>query len=315
MEHIRFNAELSFDEMVVLSKDILGAEGKLVARIGTVPLAAVIGVSDGRNVASNTLCFVERAPKQENIERLKQALVITNSATSSALDGCSMLIVADPRALYIDVINLISAASGFTCFTSQVSDVPFIHPDADIHSQAVIEDGVYIGAGSRISAGCVIKRGTYLGANVTIRENTVIGCDGIALYKALDGRVLRFPHLAGVIIEEGVEIGASCVLPRGVLTSSRIGSETVIGNLSNLGHAVQIGKKVWMSVGCLIGGNTSIGGGTTLGLGVSVRDNLRIGENCSLGMGSVVVKDLPDNSPVFGNPARRLPDVNAGPDR
>lgn len=315
MEHIKFNTALSFDELVGLSKEILGPGGKLAARTSTLPVGMVVGVSDGRMAAPHTLCFVERVPNQDSIERLKQAMVITNSATASALDGCMILIVDDPRALFIDLINHISGAPGFSSFTSQVVDAPFIHPDAEIHPHAVIEEGVYLGAGTKISAGSVIKRGTYIGANVTIRENTVIGCDGIALYKALDGRVLRFPHLASVIIEDGVEIGASCVLPRGVMTSSRIGSDTVVGNLSNLGHAVQIGRKVWMSVGCLIGGNTMIGEGSTLGLGVSVRDNLRIGKNCSIGMGSVVVKDLPDDSPVFGNPARKLPDVNAGPDR
>lgn len=315
MEHIRFNSPLSFDELVVLSKGILGQEEKLVARTGTVTLGEVIGASDGRRAAPSTLCFVERAPTPENFERLRQAFVITNSATTTSLDGCTLLIADDPRALFIDLLNRISVAPGFSCFTSQIADAPFIHPDAEIHPQAVIEEGVYIGAGTRISAGCTIKRGTHLGDNVILRENTVVGCNGIALYKALDGRVLRFPHLAGVIIEGGVEIGASCVLSRGVMTSTRIGSETVIGNLSNLGHAVQIGRKVWMSVGCLIGGNTTIGVGSTLGLGVSVRDNLHIGNNCSIGMGSVVVKDLPDDSPVFGNPARRLQDVNAGPER
>jgi UDP-3-O-[3-hydroxymyristoyl] glucosamine N-acyltransferase len=315
MEHIKFNTAISLKDIVELAKAILGSTGNLEEKAGTHPSETIAGVSDGRNAAKNTLCFVERPPCQKIIAQLQQSLVITTRETSAALDGCSMLIVADPRALFIDLINRISAASGFCCFSSLIDNLPGIHPEANIHPHAVIEEGVFIGAGTMIAAGCVIKRGTHIGGNVTIRENTVIGCDGIALYKTQDDRVLRFPHLAGVIIEDGVEIGASCVLPRGVMSSSRIGSKTVIGNLSNLGHAVQIGAKVWMSVGCLIGGNTVIGEGSTLGLGVSVRDNLRLGNNCSVGMGSVVVKDLPEACSVFGNPARQLPDVKSGPAR
>lgn len=315
MEYIKFNTKASVASLVDLAKAILGSTGNLEEKTGPHPLDIIVGVSDGRSAAENTLCFVERFPNQDTLLRLKGSLVITNHETSASLTGCSMLIVSDPRALFIDLINHISSASGFYCFSSLVNDVPGVHPEANIHPHAVIEEGVFIGANTIIAAGCVIKRGTHIGRNVTIRENTVIGCDGIALYKTLDNRILRFPHLAGVIIEDEVEIGASCVLPRGVLSSSRVGSETVIGNLSNLGHAVQIGAKVWMSVGCLIGGNTTIGIGCTLGLGVSVRDNLRLGSNCSIGMGSVVVKDLPEASSVFGNPARQLPDVKSGPTR
>jgi len=315
MEHIKFSSPIPLCELAELSKKLLGSGKKLEERTGANSPKTVIGVSDGRYAAAQTLCFVDREPNHEAIELLKEAFVITNQEFALVLEGCSMFIADDPRALFIDLLNQILITSGFSCFTSQIDAFPCIHPNATIHPNAVIEEGVFIGEGSSIAAGCVIKRGTYVGRNVTIRENTVIGCDGIALYKTLDERVLRFPHLAGVIIEDGVEIGALCVLPRGVMWSSRIGHETVIGNLSNLGHAVQIGTKVWMSVGCLIGGNSAIGDGSSLGLGVSVRDNLHIGKNCSIGMGSVVIKNLPDDSSVFGNPAKRLPHVKAGPQR
>ena len=315
MEFSLFNTPLKTEDLVSLSMDLLRQKGELVVRTGDQQLGAIVGVSDGRKVAINTLCFLEGPTTLENLERLKQALIIANPTASSFLNGCSHLIVADPRALYIDLLNRISVVPGFSCFTSLIADIPFIHPSAEIHPSAVIEEGVYIGSDTRVSAGCVIKRGTHLGVNVTIRENTVIGCDGIALYKTMDGRVLHFPHLAGVIVGDGVEIGASCVVPRGVMCATQIGDDAVIGNLCNLGHSVRIGRKVWMSVGCLIGGNTTIGELSTLGLGVCVRDNLHMGKNCSVGMGSVLVKDLPDNSSAFGNPARRLPGVNAGPNR
>jgi len=315
MEHIKFNTAISVANLVSLVKTILGSASKLTEKVEISEASVIIGVSDGRNPVANTLCYVERPPNQESIAQLKSCLVISNQEISAALDDCTMLIVNDPRALFIDLINCLSVAFNFSCFTSLINELPCVHSEADIHPSAVIEDGVFIGSGTKVAAGCVIKCGTYIGRNVIIRENTVIGCDGIALYKTLDHRVLRFPHLAGVIIEDNVEIGASCVLPRGVLNSSRIGRDSVIGNLSNLGHAVQIGAKVWMSVGCLIGGNTTIDEGCSLGLGVSVRDNLHLGKNCSIGMGTVVVKNLPDSSSVFGNPARQLPNIKSGPTR
>ncbi len=315
MEHIKFNSPIPLCELGASAKKLPGSNQKLEGWVGINSSELVIGISNGQEAAPKTLCFVDKMPTHEAIRNLQEAFVITNQEIALALEGCSMLIVDDPRALFIDLLNQLLVIPGFSCFTSRVDVNPFIHPHANIHPNAVIEEGVYIGEGTTIASGCVIKRGTYIGCNVIIRENTVIGCDGIALNEALDGRMLRFPHLAGVIIEDNVAIGASCVLPRGITTCSRIGRETVIGNLSNLGHFVDIGANVWMSSGCVIGGGTSIGDGSSLGLGVSVRDKLRIGKNCSVGMGSVVIKDIPDDSSVFGNPAKRLPRVKVGPGR
>jgi UDP-3-O-[3-hydroxymyristoyl] glucosamine N-acyltransferase len=315
MEFVKFRTAFSLDQIVALAGKLIGRDALWETQIANNPARSVLGVTNGRNAAPDALCFVEKQPDPDSLLRLQSAVVITNRQTAPLLSGCTLIITDDPRALFIDCIEQIRRDQGFADFTSLIDAAPGIHPHANIHPGAIIEDGVRIGAATYIAAGCVIKQGSCIGDHVIVRENTVIGTDGIALYKANDGRMLRFPHLAGVLIEDNVEIGASCVISRGVLNSTKVGKDSVIGNLSNLGHAAQIGAKVWMSVGCMIGGNSSIGDRTSLGLGVFLRDNIKVGNDCSIGMGSVVVNDLPDHHSVFGNPARRLPEVKAGPDR
>lgn len=314
MEYIKFKKELQLSDIIAIVNEIMGENKPLSIKVKKTS-TTIIGISDGRYAAQQTLCFLEQATQQKNLQQLTNSIIISNSDTAQTLEHHSIIIVDDPRALFIDLLNQLKKSPGFHYFTSLLDGTADIHAEADIHPQATIEDNVFIGKNSKIAAGCVIKQGTRIGANVIIRENTVIGCDGITLYKANDDRILRFPHIAGVSIADEVEIGASCVLPRGVIHSSFIGHKSVIGNLSNIGHSVHLGNDVWLAVGCLIGGNTHIGDKSTLGLGVNIRDNLRIGNNCSIGMGSVVVSNAADGISLFGNPAKKMRTIKAGPSR
>jgi acetyltransferase-like isoleucine patch superfamily enzyme len=50
--------------------------------------------------------------------------------------------------------------------------------------------------------------------------------------------------------------------------------------------------------------DTYIGENTFIGAGAIVMPGVRIGRECIIGSGSVVTKDIPDNSMAVGNPAR-----------
>lgn len=274
------------------------------------------GLSDGRFAEADTLCFIDRVPKEKNNNGLNKALVITTKELHTYFPTAHAVYTKDPRALFIYLLELFDKAKVCSAFTSKIPlHTRTIDPKATIDVGATIEEGVSIGAGSVIASGCVIKRGTVIGENCIVRENCVIGCNGIALYKSTLGETLRFPHLAGIKIGDNVELGASTVIVRGTLTNTVIKDDTVIGNLCNIGHSVKIGKKVWMSVGTLIGGNCTLGNHTTIGLGARIRDNLKIGENVSIGMGSVVTKNIPSDISVFGNPAKHLHGLSTGPKR
>src|SRR3546814_704210 len=147
-----------------------------------------------------------------------------------------------------------------------------ISEQAEIGEGTQIHPEVRIDAGARIGSNCVIERGVWIKHNATIEHGTVIGVNGINAYRAADGRVLRFPHLAGVIVKENVAVGANSVLVAGVLNSTIIGTNNILGNFCNVGHGVITENSVWMSVGCKIGGHTSIGAHATIGMGETVRD-------------------------------------------
>lgn len=265
----------------------------------------------------NDVCFCDRLPSDE-LEVAPKTLIFCTDFLLAPLKerflDAECIAVPDPRATFIDL--------GYQLLEDELIDVssemprPFgIHPNAKISKTAVIHHETRIEDNVIIGENCVIHRGTWIQANTVIRDNTVIGTEGINAYRGQDGRMRSFPHFAGVFIGENVEIGANSVIVRGIVNSTQIGSYSIIGNLSNIGHGVEIAERVWMSVGCLIGGHSQIGTGATLGMGVSVKDNTNIGESAQIGMGSVVTKAIADNTSVFGNPARIVRGIQAGPKR
>ncbi len=267
----------------------------------------IIGISDGRSPCNKTICFVE---KVSCIQAVKNVVYLTATELPNAIN----IITNDPRSLFIKFLNIIQKEKMLKALPESYQ-FSSIDESCEIFPNAIIEGNVVIGKGTIISAGCVVKSGTVIGDNCIVRENTVIGCDGIALYRNKQGEVLRFPHVSGVIIGDNVEIGANVVIVRGTLKPTTIESDTVIGNFCNIGHGVTIGKKVWLSVGSLVGGNTSINEMTTIGLGTRFKDNLKIGKQVSVGMGSVVTKNIENESSVFGNPAKKIRFLNTGPNR
>jgi serine acetyltransferase len=45
---------------------------------------------------------------------------------------------------------------------------------------------------------------------------------------------------------------------------------------------------------------------THIGMGTKIIQNVQIGKNALIGAGSLVLRDVPDNSKVFGTPAKEV---------
>jgi UDP-3-O-[3-hydroxymyristoyl] glucosamine N-acyltransferase len=276
------------------------------------------GIAKLGSALDGDLCFCDRSPS-DTLHFVKAACIIL--CTSDLLKELRLrfpqancVALPDPRATFMDLGHRLLQANAVQVGI-RVPRPLEVHPATAIGSGTLIHNDVRIDEGVQIGEQCVIHRGSWIQAGTLIRDNVVIGVEGINAYRGRDGRKRNFPHFAGVTIGENVEIGAGSILVCGILSTTSIGSHSTIGNLCNIGHGVEVGEKVWMSVGCLIGGHTRLDDGATLGMGSTIRDNIQIGKGAQIGMGSVVVKSVAANLSVFGNPARAMGPIQAGPNR
>ena len=278
----------------------------------------IYGVSLIAKPLKGFLTFCDRLPAGNEIDADCTSTILVPQELEADVAGrfpaAKLIAVGDPRSLFIDTLDYLQRAD-LLGLTSLLPGNPEVSSDVKTGERAVIEPGVHIDDGVTIGSGSVIRRGTWLKSGVTVGENCVVGGIGIDVHLGKDGKRRRFPHLAGVIVGEGASLGALCVVVRGILSSTQVGPGSIIGNLCNIGHGVEIGDNVWMSVGTLVGGHTKVGEKATIGLGCAIRDNISIGAGANIGMGAVVTKNVGPGRSVFGNPAKRSPSISAGPKR
>jgi serine O-acetyltransferase len=117
---------------------------------------------------------------------------------------------------------------------------------------------------------------------------------GLHLLARLLSEWARF--LTGIEIHPGAQIGRRLFIDHGM--------GVVIGETSI------IGDDVTMYQGVTLGGtgketgkrHPTLGSNVSIGSGAKLLGNIRIGDNCRVGAGSVVLRDVPDNSTIVGVP-------------
>jgi acetyltransferase EpsM len=103
-----------------------------------------------------------------------------------------------------------------------------------------------------------------------------------------------------------------CSIGNGVLMAplAQLSSDTTISDncmlLANsfIGHDTFLDQYVSVATNAVVGANVHIGKACHIGSNATIREKVRIGDFSLVGMGSVVLKDVPDNSIVAGNPAK-----------
>lgn len=169
---------------------------------------------------------------------------------------------------------------------------------------AYIDKNVVIGRNCYISSGVKIEGSVHIGNGVVIRDNTVIGSDGLTTMRKVDGSPATIPQFGGVRIEDDVWIGANTVIARGAIDDTVIRQGSKIDNCCFISHNVQMGKYTFVVGETIMFGSSSTGEQAYISGNSTIREGNHIGNKALVGMGSVVVKNVPDGAVVKGNPAK-----------
>ncbi|MBA7490201.1 UDP-3-O-acylglucosamine N-acyltransferase [subsurface metagenome] len=179
----------------------------------------------------------------------------------------------------------------------------FYQRKRSISSSCYMGEDVKIGSNPDIHPGAVIHDGTVIGDRVTIRANAVLGGEGLTLGKSVNGEWKGISFLKPLIIGDDVEIGVGTLVQKGTLKPTVIGKGTKIGPNCNIAHQVKIGCHCAIPGLTLIGGHAVIGDYTYIGPQSTILNGVKIGKNCFVGIGSLVMNDVLDGQTVAGRPA------------
>src|SRR3984893_13795420 len=205
------------------------------------------------------------------------------------------------------------AASAAIDPTARLGQGAAVEAHAVIGARVEIGKRCQIGANSVIGPGCVLGDDVRVGANVSISHSLVgarvrlypgarLGQDGFGFAMDPAGFV-KVPQLGRVIIEDDVEIGANTTIDRGAGPDTVIGAGTMIDNLVQIGHNVQVGR------GCVLIAQVGISGSTRLGEQVMIGGqggligHLTIGSGARIGAQSGGMRDVPAGETGMGSPA------------
>jgi UDP-3-O-[3-hydroxymyristoyl] glucosamine N-acyltransferase len=238
----------------------------------------ISGINEIHVVEKGDIVFVDH-PKYYDKALNSAATTILINKEVECPEGKTLLISEDP---FRDFNTIIKHFNPFIASKVSLSETAIIGEGTIIQPNVFIGNNVTIGVNCLIHPNVTIYDDTVIGDYVTIHANTVLGADAF-YYK---NRVTGFDKLISggrVVLEDHVDLGASCTIDRGVTGDTTIGEGTKIDNQVHVGHDTRIGKK------CLIASQTGIAGCTLIEDEVTIWGQVGINSDVLIEKGTVLM--------------------------
>lgn len=217
--------------------------------------------------------------------------------TSTVLMSLETFKILTSLNLIDDNINILLCKEVRKTYSNILYDLyPYLFKESKLkklkNKNAFVGKNVTIGNNINMGNNVVIYDNVVIGDNVTIGDNVVIGSKGVAFDQQNDNKLIRFPQIGGVIIEDNVEIGSFCDIKRGALKNTIISNGVKMGAFNNIGHNVFIGENCFISMRCNVCGSSIIGKGSTLWVNSTIKHKIIIPEESIIGSNTYVDKNF-----------------------
>jgi UDP-3-O-[3-hydroxymyristoyl] glucosamine N-acyltransferase len=290
-------------------------------RIDPTPLASIVSLlgKDVLDVAGSTERIITRLDSLDEagpgaLTFARKPEFTSNAEAVIAPAGCAvqgpaLIRVENPRLAFIRVAAHFFGRQTKPGIhpTSVIDPSAKIDPTAEIGPHVVIGPRCSVGAHTTLGAKVVLHQDVQIGQRTKIDPGCVIGGEGFGFERQADGTLLNFPHIGGVRIGNDVDIGGNVCVDRGTLDDTVIEDGARIDNLSHISHNVRIGKNAVVICLVTICGSSVVDDGAWVAPNASVLNQRSVGKGAVVGMGSVVIHDVPEGAVVAGNPAQLKP--------
>jgi UDP-3-O-[3-hydroxymyristoyl] glucosamine N-acyltransferase len=287
----------------------------------------IASVSPIEEAFSGTMSYIEGAKFAAMVGKTEaSALVLPLDEAlqaQAAARGIAWMASSEPRLLFAQAIAL---------FYKPFQPAPEIHPTAVIHPSAEIGKDVYIGAhvviqpgvkignevcihpnvviypevqiGDRtiLHANCTIHERTRIGADCVIHSGAVIGAEGFGFVPIPEGWY-KMQQSGCAVLEDGVEVGCNTTIDRPAVGETRVGRNTKIDNLVQIGHSCQIGQNCAFAAQVGMAGGVKIGNRVILAGQAGIANQAKIGDGAIASAKAGIHSDVEAGAIVSGIPA------------
>ncbi|OAD46210.1 UDP-3-O-(3-hydroxymyristoyl)glucosamine N-acyltransferase [Polaribacter atrinae] len=257
----------------------------------------ILGINEIHVVEKGDIVFVDHPKYYDKALNSAATTILINKKVDCPV-GKALLISEDP---FRDFNKITKYFNPFIASKGSISESAIIGENTVVQPNVFIGNNVSIGKNCIIHPNVTIYDNSVIGNNVTIHANTVLGADAF-YYKNRPEGFDKLISGGRVVLEDNVDLGASCTIDKGVTGDTTIGKGTKIDNQVHVGHDTKIGEK------CLIASQTGIAGCVIIEDEVTIWGQVGTNSGITIGKGAIILgqtgvtKSVAGGKSYFGTP-------------